>query len=211
MAEERFPGARVHPTALVEEGVVLGAGTAVWDHAHIRRGARLGRDCIVGGKAYIAYDVVIGDRVKINAMAYLCAGVTVEDMVMIAAGALFTNDRFPRAFPPDLQGLMTSEPTAETLSTLVRRGATIGAGAVIGPGLELGRFSMVGMGAVVTRDVPPHGLVLGNPAKLAGFVCCCGARLPGPAAPPAPGSLSRCDACGRAHRSDAGELRAEGT
>lgn len=165
---------RVHPTALVEDGVVLGDGCAVWDNAHIRRGARLGRDCIVGEKSYIAYDVVVGDLCKLNACAYLCAGVTLEDGVMVAAHAVFTNDLHPRATDPELAALQTSAPTAATLATVVRRGATIGANATIGPGVELGAFCMVGMGSVVTADVPAHALVVGNPARLAGVVCRCG-------------------------------------
>ena len=165
---------RVHPTAIIEEDVVLGEGTSVWDHAHIRHGARLGCDCIVGGKSYIAYDVVIGDRVKINANVYICNGVTIEQGTMVSAGVIFTNDRFPRATSPDLRSLRTSEPDEHTLETHVREGCTIGAGAVIGPGLELGRFSMIGMGSVVTASVPAFGLVVGNPARLVGFVCRCG-------------------------------------
>lgn len=165
---------RVHPTALVEDGVALGDGCAVWDGAHIRRGARLGRDCIVGEKSYIAYDVVVGDLCKLNACVYLCAGVTLEDGVMVAAHAVFTNDLHPRATDPDVTMLQTSAPTAATLATVVRRGATIGANATIGPGLELGAFCMVGMGSVVTADVPAHALVVGNPARLAGVVCRCG-------------------------------------
>jgi len=143
---------RIHPTALIEPGVEIGPGTAVWDHAHIRGPARLGADCIVGGKSYIAYDVEIGNRVKINAFVYLCAGVTVEDGVMISAGAIFTNDRFPRAAWPDLAELLPSAPGEHTLPTRVREGATIGAGAIVGCDLEIGRFAMVGMGAVVTRS-----------------------------------------------------------
>jgi len=206
----RFTGVRLHPTALVEEGVEIGAGSSVWDHVHIRRNARLGRDCSVGGKSYIAYDVEIGDRVKINANVYLCTGVTVEDMVMISAGVIFTNDRFPRAYPPDLQGLMTSEPTEETLATRVGRGATLGAGAIIGPGVTLGEFCMVGMGAVVTRDVAPHALVVGNPARGIGFVCACGERFAGLGGDLAAAPELCCAACGRGHRVDGGRLRAAG-
>jgi len=165
---------RIHPTALVEADVQLGPGTSVWDNVHIRRGARLGRDCIVGEKTYIAYDVRIGDLCKLNACVYVCAGVTLEAGVMIAAHTVFTNDLHPRATDPELRGLQTSEPTTATLTTTVRRGATIGANCTIGPGLELGAFCMVGMGSVVTADVPPHGLVVGNPARLVGAVCRCG-------------------------------------
>ena len=170
-------GAWIHPTAIVEKDVTLGPGTKVWDAVHIRHGARLGRSCIVGEKSYIAYDVRIGDFVKINASVYICAGVVVEDFCMIAAHTVFTNDRFPRAGNLDLTGLETSEPTEETLSTRVGRGTTIGANATIGPGVTLGEFCMVGMGSVVTREVAPHALVAGNPARRIGWVCVCGEPL----------------------------------
>ena len=165
---------RIHPTAIVEEGVRIGDGTSVWDGVHVRHGARIGRDCIVGEKSYVAYDVVIGDRVKINAMVYICAAVTIEDGVMISAGTIFTNDRFPRATTPDLTALRSSDPDEHTLPTWVRAGATIGAGCTIGNDLEIGRFAMVGMGSVVTKSVPAFHLVLGNPARSVGFCCRCG-------------------------------------
>ena len=111
--------ARVHPTALVEEGVSLGEGTAVWDHAHLRGPARVGRDCIIGEKTYVAYGVEIGDRVKVNAFVYLCTGVTLEDGVMVSAGTVFTNDRYPRATTPDLSALRPSDPDEDTTSTVV--------------------------------------------------------------------------------------------
>src|SRR5262245_7272397 len=136
---------RIHPTAIIEKDVVLGNGTSVWDNAHIRYGARLGEQCIVGGKSYIAYEVEIGNRVKINSMAYICNAVTIEDGVMISAGVLFTNDRFPRACTNDLKELRSSDPDEHTLATLVREGATIGGGAIIGCNLTIGRFAMVGM------------------------------------------------------------------
>ena len=168
---------RIHPTALVEEGVELGEGTVIWDHAHLRGPCRIGRHCVVGGKSYIAYGVEIADRVKINAFVYVCTGVTVESGAMLSAGVTFTNDRFPRATDPELTELRPSEPDEDTLSTLVRAGATIGARSVIGPGVEIGRFAMIGMGSVVTRSVPDHHLAVGNPAKTVGAVCRCGHAL----------------------------------
>src|SRR6266700_6824574 len=167
----------IHSTALVESNVSFGPGCKIWDNVHIRHGATLGRDCIVGEKSYIAYDVRIGNYVKLNANVYICAMVTVEDYVMISAGTVFTNDKYPRAFPPDLSGLASSDPNEETLPTLVREGATIGANATIGCGIEIGRYAMVGMGAVVTKSVPDYGLVFGNPARLQGYVCVCGPML----------------------------------
>jgi acetyltransferase-like isoleucine patch superfamily enzyme len=164
----------IHPTADVEEGVDIGDGTAVWAYVHIRRGARIGADCIVGEKTYIAGDVVVGDRVKINAFAYLCAGVTLERGVMVSAGVLFTNDRYPRATSSDLSTLRTSDVDEHTLPTVVREGATIGAGAIVGCGLEIGRFALVGMGSVVTRPVPDFHLVVGNPSRSIAAVCRCG-------------------------------------
>jgi acetyltransferase-like isoleucine patch superfamily enzyme len=166
--------ARIHPTALIEDDVTIGDGTSVWDNVHIRHGSTIGRDCIVGEKTYIAYDVVIGDMVKINAMVYICTAVTIESGVMISAGTIFTNDRFPRATTVDLAQLRPSEPDEDTLPTLVREGATIGAGCVIGNDLKIGRFAMVGMGSLVTKDVADFHLVIGHPARSVGCVCRCG-------------------------------------
>ncbi len=204
----------VHPTALVEPGVALGEGTKVWDNAHIRRGARIGRCCIIGEKTYIAYDVGIGDFCKLNASVYVCAQVTIEDFVMLSAHTVFTNDRFPRAGNRDLTGLETSDVTDETLATRVCQGTTVGANATIGPGLVLGAFSMVGMGSVVTKPVPAYGLVVGNPARLVGWVCRCGhplERFPeghaeGHGASP---RALRCESCTRAYLADASGLRPE--
>ncbi len=165
---------RVHPTAIVEEGVEIGAGTSIWDNVHIRRSTHIGEECIIGEKTYIAYDVRIGNRVKINAMVYICAGVTIQDGVMISAGTIFTNDRFPRATTPDLRHLCPSEPDEHTLPTLVKEGATIGAGSTIGNNLVIGRFAMVGMGSLVTKSVPDFHLAIGHPAVSVGCVCRCG-------------------------------------
>jgi acetyltransferase-like isoleucine patch superfamily enzyme len=188
---------RVHPTALIEDGVTLGEGTSVWDSVHIRKNAVIGEQCIVGEKSYIAYDVRIGHRVKINAMVYICAGVTIEDGVMISAGTVFTNDRFPRATTPDLRELRSSDPDEDTRLTLVREGATIGAGCTIGSDLVIGRFAMIGMGSLVTKSIEDFHLALGHPARSVGYVCRCGhpfLRFPAGEAPDGPEMA--CPACG---------------
>jgi UDP-2-acetamido-3-amino-2,3-dideoxy-glucuronate N-acetyltransferase len=196
--------ARVHPTALIEAGVELGDGTSVWDNVHIRGPARIGDQCIIGEKTYIAYGVTIGHRVKINAMVYICTEVTIEDGVMLSAGATFTNDRYPRATTPDLQELRSSDPDEDTLATIVRAGATIGARAVIGPGLEIGSFSMVGMGAVVTRTVPDFHLVVGQPARSIGVVCRCGPPLDISSTWQSGSESVACARCGRRYEIAAG-------
>jgi acetyltransferase-like isoleucine patch superfamily enzyme len=200
--------ARIHPTALIEDGVTIGPGTAVWDGVHMRTGARVGRDCIIGEKTYIAPDAIVGDRCKLNAFVYVCTGVTIEQGVMVAANVTFTNDRFPRATTPELDELRPSDLEDEVRPTLVREGATIGAGATIGNDLVIGRFAMVGMGSVVTRSVPDFALVAGNPARSLGFVCRCGNPVHrggrGTAVPP----TCVCSACGRRYeRDDSGGLR----
>ena len=188
---------RIHPTALVEPGVRIGARTAVWDGVHLRGPSTIGHDCIIGEKTYVAYGVEVGNFVKINAMVYIPTGITIEDRVMIAAGVVFTNDRYPRAFDELRGGLADSGPSEDTLPGRVKTGATVGAGAVVGPGLTIGAYAMIGMGAVVTADVPPHALVIGNPARVAGWVCLCGRPVP-------PGSSQVLLRCGRC----AGEDRA---
>jgi len=169
--------ARIHETAIVEDGVSIGEGTSVWDNVHIRHSTTIGQRCIVGEKTYIAYGVTIGDLVKINAFVYICNAVTIEKGVMIGASTTFTNDRFPRATTPDLTRLRSSDPDEATLPTLVREGASIGAGCTIGCDLTVGRFAMVGMGSLVTRSVPDFHLVVGNPARSVGCVCRCGQRV----------------------------------
>ncbi len=167
----------IHKTAMIEEGVKIGQGTKVWDNVHIRKSTRIGKNCIIGGKSYISYDVKVGNLVKINSFVYICAGVIIEDKAMISAGAIFTNDRFPRAVRGDAEKLFPSEFTEHMEETIVKEGATVGAGAVISCGITLGEYCMVGMGTVVTKNVPPYSLVYGVPARIKGYVCRCGHTL----------------------------------
>jgi acetyltransferase-like isoleucine patch superfamily enzyme len=168
---------RIHPTAIIESDVQIGPGTSIWDNVHIRHSTQIGEDCIIGEKTYIAYGVTLGNRCKINAMVYICNAVTLEDGVMISAGTIFTNDRFPRATTTDLKQLRPSDPDEHTLPTLVREGATIGAGCTIGNDLVIGRFAMIGMGTLVTKSIPDFHLAMGHPARSVGCVCRCGQLL----------------------------------
>src|SRR4029450_5570681 len=164
-------------------------------------------DCIIGEKTYIAYDVNIGDRVKINAFVYICAAVSIENGVMISAGTVFTNDRFPRATVPDLSSVRPAEADGHTRPALVRDGATIGAGSVIGCDLVVGRWSMVGMGSVITRSVPDFHLVAGHPARSMACVCRCGEpflRFEHGTIPDRHDSA--CAACGLRYRVHGGEV-----
>lgn len=156
--------ARIHPTATVEEGAEVGDGTAVWHHAHIRGGASVGRDCNVGKNVYIDDGAVVGDRVKVQNNVSVYAGVHLGDEVFVGPSAVFTNDRVPRS-----TGEWVLTPTT------VGRGASIGANATIVAGVEIGECAMVGAGAVVVRSVAAHELVVGNPARRIGWICCCGA------------------------------------
>ena len=171
----------VHPTAIVEEGARVGAGTAVWHHAHIRSGASVGEGCNLGKNVYVADGAVVGDRVKIQNNVSVYEGVQLGDEVFVGPSAVFTNDRVPRA-----TGDWTLTPT------IVRRGASIGANATIVAGIEIGSCAMIAAGAVVVRSVAPHELVAGNPARRIGWVCCCGAVR----VREGEGSRLTCPACG---------------
>ncbi len=198
----------IHPAAIIEENVSIGEGTSIWDNAHIRQNATIGANCIIGEKTYIAYNVKIGNGVKINSFVYICTGVTIEGRVMVSAGTVFTNDVLPRAFDFDGFSIKTSDPTEETLETIVRLGATIGANCTIGPGIEIGEYSMVGMGSVVTHDVAPNHLVYGNPAKPHGLVCICGSiLLKFDPDPPKDNQKLICTRCNRNYEYEAKGLR----
>jgi acetyltransferase-like isoleucine patch superfamily enzyme len=205
------PTARVHPAADLEDGVSIGAGSAVWQRAQIRSGARIGGDCIIGRDVFIDTDVEIGDRTKIQNGALIYHGVTVADAVFIGPGAILTNDRYPRAITAD--GDLARGDDWELLPIRIEHGASIGAGAVVVAGCDVGAFATVGAGAIVTRTVPGHALVAGNPARRIGWVCACGARLNDGHGDPAPAEIERyasnpelsCERCGRRYRYEADE------
>jgi UDP-2-acetamido-3-amino-2,3-dideoxy-glucuronate N-acetyltransferase len=165
----------VHPTADVSPEARIGAGTRIWALAQVREGAIVGEDCILGRGVYIDARVHVGARVKIQNYVSIFEGVTIEDGVFIGPHVCFTNDRLPRAITPD--GRLKGPQDWEITPTLVKYGASIGARALVVCGVTIGEFALVGAGAVVTRDVPPHALVYGNPARLQGYVCRCARRL----------------------------------
>jgi acetyltransferase-like isoleucine patch superfamily enzyme len=197
------PSARVHETADLEPDVIVGAGTSIWHRAQVRTGARIGSECVIGRDVFIDEGVVLGNRVKIQNLALVYHGVTVEDGVFIGPGAILTNDRYPRALTSS-GDLARADDWVVSPITL-RYGCSIGAGAVVVAGVDVGRFATVGAGAVVTRTVPSHALVAGSPARRIGWVCACGARLVDSNGDPMAAEPGRyaahleliCPACGR--------------
>ena len=162
------PKVFVHPQGLCESDDV-GPGTRVWAFAHVLPGAVVGADCNVCDHAYIEGGARIGDRVTVKNRVLVFDGVTVEDDAFLGPAVVFTNDFVPRAH--------VKKGHDEFLPTAVRTGASIGANATIVCGTTIGAHALVGAGAVVTRDVPAHALVVGNPARQIGWVCRCGGRL----------------------------------
>ena len=166
---------RIHPTADVSPKAHIGKRTRVWHQVQIREGAAVGEECIIGKGVYIGADVHVGNRVKIQNYALVYEGVTLEDGVFVGPHACFTNDFYPRAINPD--GSLQSASDWHIVPTHVGRGASIGANSTIIAGVRIGPWAMVGAGAVVTKDVPAHALVVGTPARVVGYVCYCGHRL----------------------------------
>lgn len=174
-----------HPTAVIDGGVSIGAGTKIWHFSHVLPGARIGEKCVIGQNCCVESGVTIGNRCKLQNNVSIYKAVTLEDEVFCGPSCVFTNVINPRAF---------IERKNEFRPTLVKRGATIGANATVICGGTLGEYCMIGSGAVVRGDVPPYALMVGVPAKRIGWVCWCGITLP------KSGELI-CPACARRYRS----------
>jgi UDP-2-acetamido-3-amino-2,3-dideoxy-glucuronate N-acetyltransferase len=193
--------ASIHETAEVAEDAQIGDGTRIWHQAQVREGAVIGRDCILGKGVYVDHHVHIGDGVKVQNYVSIYHGVTLEDGVFVGPHACLITDRYPRALTPE--GQLKGVEDWVGGQVLVGVGASIGAGAVILPNVTIGHNALVGAGAVVTASIPDHGLALGNPARVVGYVCLCGHRLeqveesaPKLGEP----ALYRCNTCGRTYR-----------
>ncbi|MCL1799560.1 MAG: acetyltransferase [Eggerthellaceae bacterium] len=173
----------IHESAFVDEGAVIGEGTSVWHFCHLQAGAVVGSNCSLGQNVYVGSNAVIGDGVKVQNNVSVYEGVVLEDYVFCGPSCVFTNDLTPRAkYPKGSQG---------RLKTRVRTGASIGANATIVCGTEIGKWAIIGAGAVVVKDVPAYALMLGVPAQRRGWVCECGTTLP---------ASLRCDFCNREYQ-----------
>lgn len=186
----------IHPTAEISPEAKIGEETYVWHGAQVREGAVIGRACILGKGVYIDAGVIIGDNCKIENGVNVFREAVIDDGVFLGPQVMLLNDRYPRAITPD--GKLKTQADWQASCTKIGTGAAIGAAALIGAGLAIGKWAMVGAGSVVTRDVPDHGLVVGNPAKLVGFACCCGHRL-GQGEPIQESVSLACSRCQRQH------------
>jgi UDP-2-acetamido-3-amino-2,3-dideoxy-glucuronate N-acetyltransferase len=152
--------AKVEPTSIVDKNAVINDGTRIWNFVHVRENARIGKNCVLGDYVYIGRGVKIGNCVKLENRATIYEGVTIEDDVFVGPHVTFTNDFIPRSFSTDWK----------IHSTHVKKGASIGAGTVVVCGVTIGEYALIGAGSVVTKNLPPHALTYGNPARVRGFV-----------------------------------------
>ena len=181
----------VHESSYVDQPAAIGAGTKVWHFCHVMKDAAIGRDCVIGQNVLVASGVRIGDGCKIQNNVSLYTGVVLEDHVFCGPSIVFTNVVNPRS------EIVRKD---EYRTTLVKRGATLGANSTIVCGVTIGAYAFVGAGAVVTHDVADYALVFGNPARQQGWMCRCGLRLP-------EGQAPSCAACDRTYRLHSGELK----
>lgn len=177
-------GFYTHPTACIDEPYDIGEGTKIWHFCHVMANASIGVGCMLGQNVFVGRGVVIGNHVKIQNNVSVYEGVELEDYVFCGPSMVFTNVINPRS---------EIERKEEFRPTLVKRGATLGANSTVICGVNIGRYAMVGAGAVVTKNVPDYAVVVGVPARLAGWVCVCGVGLD------IVNGAGTCQACGRAY------------
>jgi len=166
---------KIHPSAEVSPKARIGDNCRIWHQAQVREGARIGENCVLGKGVYIDFDVSIGNNVKIQNGCFVFHGVTIGEGVFLGPGVILTNDKIPRAINPD--GSPKKDADWIVGKILIKRGASLGAGTIVLPDVVIGEYAMAGAGAVITKNVPNHALVLGSPARVIGFVCRCGERL----------------------------------
>jgi acetyltransferase-like isoleucine patch superfamily enzyme len=166
---------RIHPSADVSDAARIGPGTQIWNNCQVRESVSIGQGCILGKDVYIDAGVQIGDNVKIQNGVSVYHGTTIESNVFVGPRVVFTNDKKPRATTPD--GRLKGADDWIVGEIRVCYGASIGAGAILLPDVCIGRYAMVGAGALVTHDVADYALVIGSPARQIGYVCACGSRL----------------------------------
>lgn len=162
-----------HETAEIQKGATIGKGTKIWHQSQVLQGAQIGKNCIIGHNCLISSKAKLGDGVKLESNIDIWDLVTLQDYVFVGPSAVFTNDLNPRAKYPKKK----FPQYGKWLPTLVKEGVSIGANATILCGLTIGKWAMVGAGAVVTKDVPDYAIAVGNPAKSVGWICECGAKL----------------------------------
>jgi UDP-2-acetamido-3-amino-2,3-dideoxy-glucuronate N-acetyltransferase len=175
----------------------IGHGTRIWHEVQVREGAVIGAECIIGKGAYVDFEVRIGDRCKLQNGVFVFHGFSLESGVFLGPGVMLLNDKNPRAINSD--GSLKSGDDWKVSEASVGYGAAVGGGAVILPGVNIGRFALVGAGSVVTRTVLDHGIVYGNPARLVGFACSCAHQL-GAVGPDSDHMLMRCPECSSEYR-----------
>ena len=182
---------KIHESSIVAENARVGEHTVIWQNCVIQENAEIGKNCVVGAGVFIEKGIKIGSRVKIKNNISIYSGVTIEDDVFLGPNCVFTNVINPRSF---------IDRKSEFKETRIKRGATIGANATIICGNTVGKYAMAGAGAVITKDVPDYALVIGNPARIAGYVCECGCTL---------NHEMRCNDCGRQYGMDVRGLVSE--
>jgi UDP-2-acetamido-3-amino-2,3-dideoxy-glucuronate N-acetyltransferase len=181
-----------HESAFVDDGVEIGEGTSIWHTSHILKGSHIGKNCKIGQNVVVGPKVTVGNGVKIQNNVSVYEGVTLEDYVFCGPSMVFTNVFNPRSEIPRM---------SELRQTLVKRGATLGANSTILCGITIGQYALIGAGAVVTKDVPDHALVVGNPARVTGWMCGCGVKLK------MKGTKGACPTCGKQYAKNSNSLQ----